>query len=185
MWSYLIPGLALAGIVVVLYNRLINSRNRVSTAWSDVDVQLQRRYDLIPRLVDAVDQYASYERSTLEAIGELRNQAMQSATLSDRGTVEKQLENGVHRLIALAEDYPDLKANENFLNLQEELVETENVLQFARRYYNASVRDYNTMIESVPSNIVAAVFRFTQREFFQKASDEVAAVPLVRGQLES
>ncbi|MEM1176147.1 MAG: LemA family protein, partial [Pseudomonadota bacterium] len=170
---------------VVLYNRLINSRNRVSSAWSDVDVQLQRRYDLIPRLVDAVDQYASYERSTLEAIGELRNQAMQSATLSDRGTVEKQLENGVHRLIALAEDYPDLKANENFLNLQEELVETENVLQFARRYYNASVRDYNTMIESVPSNIVAAVFRFTQREFFQKASDEVAAVPLVRGQLES
>ena len=185
MWAYLIPPLALLGVVVVLYNRLINSRNRVNTAWSDVDVQLQRRYDLIPRLVAAVDQYARYERSTLEAVGELRNQAMRAATLADRGDVEEQLEHGMHKLIALAEDYPALKANENFMNLQEELVETENVLQFARRYYNASVRDYNTMIESVPSNIVAGLFRFTQREFFQKASDEVASVPLIRGQLES
>ncbi len=184
MWAYLIPLLAVGGIVVVLYNRLINSRNRVNTAWSDVDVQLQRRYDLIPRLVEAVDQYARYERSTLEAVGELRNQAMHSATLAARGDVEEQLEQGVHRLMALAENYPDLKANENFMNLQEELVETENVLQFARRYYNASVRDYNTMIETVPSNIVAGAFRFMQREFFQKASDEVASVPLVKGRLD-
>ncbi|MEM6511664.1 MAG: LemA family protein [Pseudomonadota bacterium] len=185
MWIYVIPLLAILGVIVVLYNRLINSRNRVSTAWSDVDVQLQRRYDLIPRLVEAVDQYARYERSTLEAIGELRNRAQSSATLADRGSVETQLEQGVHKLIALAEDYPDLKANENFLSLQDELVETENVLQFARRYYNASVRDYNTMIETVPSNFVAGAFRFLPREFFQKASDDVASVPLIRGQLES
>ena len=133
---------ALIVAVVVLYNRLIRSRNRVNTAWSDIDVQLQRRHDLIPQLVKAVE--------------------------------------GVTRLLALAESYPDLKANENFLNLQNELVETEDYLQFARRYYNGSVRDYNTMTETVPSNIVAGMFGFRQREFFQKTSDEAANVPLVK-----
>lgn len=170
---------------VILYNRLINSRNRVDTAWSDVDVQLQRRYDLIPNLVKAVDQYAKYERATLEAITELRNQARRSQSVASRGDVEEELQAGVHKLIALAESYPELKANENFLSLQGELVETENYLQFARRYYNASVRDYNTMVESVPSNVVASLFRFQQREFFQKSSDDVANVPLVDlGQVE-
>ena len=175
--------LTLVGVVlvagIILYNRLINSRNRVDTAWSDVDVQLQRRYDLIPNLVKAVDQYAKYERATLEAITELRDQARLSRSVASRGDVEEQLQAGVHRLIALAENYPELKANENFLSLQGELVETENYLQFARRYYNASVRDYNIMVESVPSNVVAGLFGFGQREFFQKSSDDVANVPLV------
>ena len=174
----LVVGLVLvAG--VILYNRLINSRNQVDTAWSDVDVQLQRRYDLIPNLVTAVDQYAKYEKATLEAIAELRNQARKSQSVAERGDVEQQLESGVHKLIALAESYPELKANENFLKLQGELVETEDYLQFARRYYNASVRDYNIMVESVPSNLVASMFSFGQREFFQKASDDVANVPMV------
>ena len=164
---------------VILYNRLVNSRNRVSTAWSDVDVQLQRRHDLIPRLVTAVDQYAGYERATLEAVSELRNVARGSSDIEQLGDVEAEIEQGLHRLIALSEDYPDLKANENFLQLQQELVETENILQFARRYYNGSVRDYNILRESVPSNIVAGWFRFESRPFFQKSSDEVAAVPLV------
>ena len=163
---------------VITYNRLIRSRNRVGTAWSDIDVQLQRRHDLVPRLVAAVDQYAKYERATLEAVTELRAEAMQQADVRARGKVEQKLSAGIERIIALAEDYPDLKANENFLNLQNELVETENYLQFARRYYNGSVRDYNTMTESVPSNIVANLFNFTQREFFQKSSDDVANVPI-------
>ncbi len=170
--------LTIAGIV--FYNRLIRSRNRVDTAWSDIDVQLQRRHDLVPRLVKAVDQYAKYERATLEAVTELRAEAMQQIDVRARGKVEEKLGAGLGRLIALAESYPDLKANENFLNLQNELVETENYLQFARRYYNGSVRDYNTMTESVPSNIVAALFNFSPREFFQRSSDEAANVPLAK-----
>ena len=169
----------LAVVGVVLYNRLIRSRNRVDTAWSDIDVQLQRRHDLVPRLVTAVDQYAKYERATLEAVTELRAEAMRQVDVRAKGQAEEQLSQGVERLLALAENYPDLKANENFLALQRELVETENYLQFARRYYNGSVRDYNTMTESVPSNIVAGLFRFLPREFFQKTSDAAANVPLV------
>ena len=165
---------------VAIYNRLIRSRNRVDTAWSDIDVQLQRRHDLVPRLVTAVDQYAKYERATLEAVTELRSEAMRVAEVRAKGKVEEQLGAGIERIIALAESYPDLKANENFLKLQGELVETENYLQFARRYYNGSVRDYNTMTESVPSNIVAGWFKFTLREFFQKTSDDAANVPLVK-----
>ena len=181
MTSIVIATLALLGVAgVVLYNRLIRSRNRVDTAWSDIDVQLQRRHDLIPRLVAAVDQYAKYERATLEAVTELRHEAMRQVDVRARGKAEEQLSAGVERLIALAEQYPDLKANENFLSLQNELVETENYLQFARRYYNGSVRDYNTMIESVPSNIVARMFGFGQRDFFQKSSDEAGNVPLAK-----
>jgi LemA protein len=157
----------LAVFCVTLYNRLIRSRNRVDTSWSDIDVQLQRRHDLIPRLVTAVDQYAKYERATLEAVTELRTEAMQQADVRARGKVEEKLSAGIGRLIALAENYPDLKANENFLNLQNELVETENYLQFARRYYNGSVRDYNTMTETVPSNIVASTFNFEPKDFSQ------------------
>ncbi len=164
---------------VVLYNGLIRSRNRVDTAWSDIDVQLQRRHDLIPRLVAAVDQYAKYERATLEAVTALRTEAMQVADVRARGKAEEKLSAGIERIIALAEDYPDLKANENFLSLQNELVETENYLQFARRYYNGSVRDYNTMTETVPSNVIAGWFNFALREFFQKTSDKAANVPLV------
>ncbi len=168
---------AIAG--VILYNKLIRGRNRVSTAWSDIDVQLQRRHDLIPRLVTAVKKYADYERATLEAVTALRNEAMQVADVRAKGDIEEKLSAGVERIIALAESYPDLKANENFLQLQSELVETENYLQFARRYYNGSVRDYNTMTETVPSNFIAGWFNFEQREFFQKTSDDAANVPLV------
>ncbi len=173
-------GLGVFVVGVVLYNRLIRSRNRVDTAWSDIDVQLQRRHDLVPRLVTAVDQYAKYERATLEAVTELRAEAMRVAEVRAKGKVEEKLSAGIERIIALAESYPDLKANENFLSLQNELVETENYLQFARRYYNGSVRDYNTMTESVPSNIIAGWFGFTAREFFQKTSDDAANVPLVK-----
>ncbi len=172
--------LVVLGVVAALYNRLIRSRNRVDTAWSDIDVQLQRRHDLIPRLVKAVDQYGKYERATLEAVTELRAEAMRIAEVDARGEAEEKLGVQVGRLLALAESYPDLKANENFLELQGELVETENYLQFARRYYNGSVRDYNTMTATVPSNVVAGMFGFGERSFFQKASDHVASVPDVK-----
>ena len=170
---------ALVVIVAVLYNKLIRSRNRVDSAWSDIDVQLQRRHDLIPRLVTAVDQYARYERATLEAITELRAEALQVADVEVRGELEEKLAASVGQLIAVAENYPDLKANENFLKLQSELVETEDYLQFARRYYNGSVRDYNTTTATVPNNIVAGIFDFEERAFFQKTADDAANVPLV------
>ncbi len=175
-------------LVAILYNRLVRDRNRVDAAWSDIDVQLQRRYDLIPQIVKAVDQYANYERATLEAITALRAEAMNMTDAGDidrRGEKEELLSTEVNRLIAVAENYPDLKANENFLNLQNELAETENYLQFARRFYNGSVRHLNTRVETVPSNIIANWFGFMQRQLFQKASDDVANVPLVElGKLE-
>ena len=177
--------IVIAGLVLILvacvtfYNRLIQKRNRVTTAWSDIGVQLQRRHDLIPRLVAAVDQYAQYEQATLEAVSELRAQAMQAADVREKGRLEEKLKSGLERIIALAEDYPDLKANENFLKLQSELVETENYLQFARRFYNGSVRDYNTLTATVPANIIANAFNFLQKDYFQKSSDEAANVPLV------
>ena len=172
--------LLVAVAIALLYNRLVRDRNRVDAAWSDIDVQLQRRHDLVPQLVKAVDQYAGYERATLEAVTNLRAQAMQVRNVTELGDAEEALGEGVQRLLAVAEDYPDLKANENFLNLQTELAEIENYLQFARRYYNGSVREYNTRTETVPSNIVAGWFRFTEKSFFQKSSDDVANVPLVK-----
>ena len=181
MTTAVMAALALIGVAgVVIFNRLVRSRNRVATSWSDIDVQLQRRHDLIPRLVAAVDQYAKYERATLEAVTELRAEAMQQADVRARGRAEEELSAGIERLIALAENYPDLKANKNFLGLQNEMVETENYLQFARRYYNGSVRDYNTMTETVPSNMVASMFKFEPKDFFQKSSDDAANVPLAK-----
>jgi len=171
--------LAIAALVAVLYNRLVRARNRVDGAWSDIDVQLQRRHDLIPQLVKSVSQYADYERATIEAMTALRAEAMQSSSVRKIGEAEAGLSDGVSRLIALAEDYPDLKANENFLKLQAELVETEDYLQFARRYYNGSVRALNTRVESFPDNVIAGWFNFDIREYFQKSSDEVSAAPRI------
>ena len=179
MYVILTIGLLLIAGGVVLYNRLVRDRNRVDGAWSDIDVQLQRRHDLVPQLVTAVDQYADYERATIEAVTTLRAEAMATTSVGKLGETEESLSNGMMRLIALAETYPDLKANENFLQLQRELAETEDYLQFARRYYNGAVRQFNTRVETVPSNFVARLFGFGLREFFQKASDEAGNVPLV------
>lgn len=142
-------------------------------------MQLQRRHDLVPQLVKAVAQYASWERATLEAVTALREQALAETNIAERGSIEEQIAANAVRLLAVAEDYPDLKASQNFAKLQAQLVETENYLQFARRYYNGAVRALNTRVESVPHNIVAAVFGFSQRDYFQRASDEAANVPLV------
>ena len=185
MTAILLAAGALGVVVAVLYNRLVRDRNRADAAWSDIDVQLQRRHDLVPQLVEAVRGYANFERATLEAVTELRAAAARTSGVAERGDAEERLDRQLTKLLALAEDYPDLKASANFAELQGALVETENYLQFARRFYNGAVRALNTRIGSVPHNLVAALFGFREREYFQRASDEAAAVPLVDfGQVE-
>lgn len=149
------------------YNQLIRARNRVAAGWSDIDVQLQRRHDLIPRLVEAIKGYAHYERATLDAVTELRARSRETPRLPEKAALEDQIEAGTHRLLALAESYPDLKANENFLGLQRELAEIEDHLQYARRYYNGAVRQFNTRIGSFPDLIVARLGAFAEGEYFE------------------
>jgi len=164
---------------IVTFNRLVRDRNRVASAWSDIDVQLLRRHDLIPKLVDAVKAYAAYEKSTLEAVTELRAQSLQASRLGDRARLEDRIEGGVHRLLALAESYPDLKANQNFLELQQQLTEVEDYLQYARRFYNGAVRIFNTRIESFPQSLVARALAFRPAEFFDAGDGGVRATPAV------
>ena len=176
---WLTIGLALVAIIVVLYNRLVRARNRVDTAWSDIDVQLQRRHDLVPRLVKAVDAYAKYEKATLEAVAELRAEAMRQTGIRERGRAEEKLGDGMHRLIALAESYPDLKANQNMMQLSEELTTTENKVAFARQAYNDSVMDYNTLRESFPNNLFAGWFNFRAAELLEIEDETKREVPKV------
>ena len=152
---------------IVIYNRLVRDRQRVLTAWSDIDVQLKRRYDLIPKLVAAVEQYASYERSTLETLIELRSRTGQVNDVGERGAIESQIGGGLRSLMALVEAYPELKADQSFLQLQGELTEVENHIQYARRFYNGSVRNLNTRIDSFPDLLLARVFNFIQQPFFE------------------
>lgn len=158
------------------FNRLTHNRNRSDAAWSDIDVQLQRRHDLIPQLVEAVRGYAGYERATLTAVTELRDRSRHAERLADKAALEDQIEAATQRLIALAEDYPDLKANENFLALQAELADIENHLQYARRYYNGAVREQNTRVQSVPDVLVARLFGFGEREFFSADPEAAQAI---------
>ena len=151
---------------IVIYNLLVRDKNRVLAAWSDIDVQLKRRHDLIPKLVDAVKQYAGYESSTISAITELRTQSLALTDVARKGEVESQLGDKLHNLIAIAEDYPDLKANQSFLDLQKNLTEVEQHIQFARRYYNGAVRNLNIRIDSFPDMFVARWFRFRPAQFF-------------------
>ena len=163
---------------VFLFNRLVKDRNRVRSAWSDIDVQLTRRHDLVPRLVAAVQAYAGHERATLEAVTELRAQSVASNRLADKAGLEDRLQTGVHKLLLLAEAYPDLKANQNFIELQNELVVLEDHLQYARRFYNGSVRVLNTRIETVPDMIVAQLFRFRPADFFAAENRDAPTVKL-------
>ena len=159
--------LAPLGWAIFIYNRLVRDRNRVSAAWSDIDVQLKRRYDLIPQLVEAVRQYAAYERATLSAVTELRNMAQRSESVSDRAQLESGLGQGLHRLLAVAEQYPDLKANQGFLELQKNLTEVEDQIQYARRYYNGSVRNLNTRIDTFPDLFIARPFGYHHAIYFE------------------
>lgn len=163
-------GLLLVGALVwaiAIYNLLVRDRNRVLAAWSDIDVQLKRRHDLIPKLVDAVKQYAAYEQATLSTITELRAQAEQTRDVSDLAAMESRIGSGLHKLLALAEAYPDLKANTSFLDLQHQLTDVENHIQYARRYYNGAVRNLNTRIDSFPDTLIARTFRFQSATYFE------------------
>ncbi|HOF44685.1 MAG TPA: LemA family protein [Candidatus Pacearchaeota archaeon] len=167
------------GIVVVLllyiiltYNGLVTLRNRVKESWSDIDVQLKRRYDLIPNLVEVVKGYASHEKETLERVITARNVAMSANGAKEKGEAENILSGALKNLFALSENYPDLKASTNFLELQRELADTENKIQAARRFYNGNVKDFNTKIEMFPTNIVANMFNFKANDFFSIADEE-------------
>jgi len=157
--------------LIMQYNGLVRLRNGTENAWSQIDVQLRRRYDLIPNLVETVKGYAEHERETLEAVVEARNAAMAGQSIGEQAQNENLLSGALKSLFALSEAYPDLKANENFLQLQEELVSTESRIAFARQHYNDSVLGYNNKIETFPSNVVAGTFNFKQAEFFE-AEDE-------------
>lgn len=153
--------------VVVAYNGLVTLRNRVSEAWSDIDVQLKRRYDLIPNLVSTVKGYAAHESGVFEKVTEARANAMQAGNAHDKAQAENMLSDTLKSLFAVAEAYPDLKANQNFLELQRELSDTENKIQASRRFYNGNVLELNNKIDMFPSNLIAGVFHFTKSEFFE------------------
>lgn len=162
----LIIAVLLAGLILI-YNRLVKKRNRVATAWSDIDVQLSRRHDLVPNLVDVVRAYAGHERQTLERVTELRSAALATDSPARLGSIENELEQLLGRLMILKEDYPDLKASDNFARLSEQLVEVEDHLQYARRFYNGAVRDLNTLVQQFPDVLVARLFGFTSAEFYR------------------
>ncbi len=157
----------LIGILVAMYNGLVRLKNRVDEAWSDIDVQLKRRYDLIPNLVETVKGYAAHEKETFEKVIQARNAAMQAGSAQEKAQAENALSATLKSIFALAEAYPDLKANQNFLELQRELTDTEDKIQASRRFYNGNVRDFNTKIEMVPYNFFAGILGFKKREFFE------------------
>jgi len=169
----------LAALFVGIYNALVRRRNVVRDAWSQIDVQLKRRYDLIPNLVQTVKGYMGHERETLESVTRARQLAQSASGPAEQGAAELQLSSALGRLIAVAESYPDLKASQNFLSLQEELTSTENKIGFARQYYNDSVMRYNNKVQMVPSNMVAAMFGFGLEEFFQLEEPEAREAPKV------
>ncbi|MFB3813665.1 MAG: LemA family protein [Terriglobales bacterium] len=153
--------------LIATYNSLVGLRVRSDSSWSDIDVQLKRRHDLIPNLVETVKGYASHEKGTFENIAKYRSMAMQATTPAERGQAEGQLTQALKSLFAVAENYPELRASEQFSSLQASLGELESTIQEARRYYNAVVRDYNTKLQSFPTNIIGNMFGFQQKQFFQ------------------
>ena len=153
--------------LIALYNGLVKLRNRIENAWAQIEVQLKRRYDLIPNLVETVKGYATHERETFEAVTQARNMAQGATGVQEQAQAENMLTGALKSLFAVSEAYPDLKANENFLNLQEELTATEGRIAYARQFYNDSVFKYNTKIQSFPAVVIAGAMHFTAREYFE------------------
>jgi LemA protein len=177
----LIAVVVLLGVALVLmYNRLVRLRNRTENAWSQVDVQLQRRHDLIPNLVETVKGYASHERATFEEVTKARGAAQQARGIEGRAQAENALTAAIGRLFAVAEAYPELRASENFQQLQAQLEETEQKIAVSRQVYNDTVLTYDTALETIPTNIVGSLFNFAQRPYFELATPEAAAAPQVR-----
>jgi LemA protein len=166
-WIFLGIVILAVGFFVGAYNSLVGLRNRVKNAWSQIDVQLKRRHDLIPNLVETAKGYMTHERETLSAITEARSRAMGAGSVAEKGAAESQLSQALSRFLVVVENYPDLKANQNFLALQEELTSTENKIAFARQSYTDAVNFYNNKIEMFPSNVVAGMFNFRPETFFE------------------
>ena len=166
-WILLLLAAAVLTYLIISYNRLVRDKHRVLAGWSDIDVQLKRRHDLIPKLVTAVQHYAGYEQATLQAITELRRHAGDENAIAARSSLENQLSKSLFSIYALAEDYPDLKTNQSYLDLQQQISEVERDIQFARRYYNGAVNNLNTRIETFPDLIVARLLHFQPADYFE------------------
>jgi LemA protein len=180
VWIVILVIVALLVIALItLYNRFVRFRNRVDNAWAQIEVQLKRRWDLIPNLVETVKGYAAHERGTFEAVVEARNAAVSASGVADKAQAENMLTGALRQLFALAEAYPDLKANQNFLQLQNQLAEVEDNIQMARRYYNGAVRNLNISIQSFPDVIVARMLGFREEPFFELESRAEAAAPQI------
>jgi LemA protein len=166
--------------VIGIFNGLVVLRNRVEEAWADIEVQLKRRYDLIPNLINTVKGYATHEKDVFEKVTEARSKAMQASAPSDKIAAENQLSQTLKSLFAVSEAYPDLKANQNFLQLQKDLTDTEDKIQYSRRFYNGNVRDFNIKIQTFPSSIIANSFGFTKKDMFEIANAEERNAPKVQ-----
>ena len=180
LWIVIAIVVLLGLFVVVLYNRLVRLRNRAENAWAQVDVQLRRRYDLIPNLVEAVKGYASHERATFEEVTKARTAAQQAQTVEEQGQAENLLTQAIGRLFAVAEAYPELRATENFQQLQGQLEETETKIAVSRQIYNDAVLTYDTALETVPTNIVGNLFSFEAREYFEVEEPAAREAPRVQ-----
>jgi LemA protein len=180
LWIVIAIVVVLALVVVAIYNRLVRLRNRVENAWAQVDVQLRRRYDLIPNLVEAVKGYASHERATFEEVTKARTAAQQAQTVEEQGQAENLLTQAIGRLFAVAEQYPELRATENFQQLQSQLEETETKIAVSRQVYNDAVLTYATALETVPTNIVGNLFSFEARQYFEVEEPAAREAPRVQ-----
>jgi LemA protein len=180
LWILLAVVVVVAAWLVFTYNGLVTLKNRVEEAWSDIDVQLKRRYDLIPNLISTVKGYAAHEAGTFEKVTAARTAAMAATSPHDKAVAENALSSTLKSIFALSEAYPDLKANTNFLKLQDELSDTENKVQASRRFYNGNVRDFNTKLQVFPTNLIASMLGFVKREFFEIGNEAERAVPEVK-----
>jgi LemA protein len=180
LWIVIAIVVVLALVVVAIYNRLVRLRNRAENAWAQVDVQLRRRYDLIPNLVEAVKGYASHERATFEEVTKARTAAQQAQTVEEQGQAENLLTQAIGRLFAVAEQYPELRATENFQQLQSQLEETETKIAVSRQVYNDAVLTYDTALETVPTNIVGNLFSFEARQYFEVEEPAAREAPRVQ-----
>ena len=172
---YIIIGIIVVLVIAVIaiYNGLVSARQKVENAWSQIDVQLQRRFDLIPNLVESVKGYMEHEKTVLAQVTSLRSSWANANSVAEKATLDNQLSDALKTIMAVAENYPDLKANQNFSELQEELRNTENKISFSRQFYNDTVTMYNTKLEVVPSNIIASMFKFKPKELFEVENEEV------------
>lgn len=180
MWILLIVLVVIIGYFIVAYNGLVTLKNRVENGWAQIDTQLQRRYDLIPNLIETVKGYAAHEKAVFEEVTKARAGMAQANTIAEKAEAENILSGTLKSLFAVAEAYPDLKANQNFKELQLELTNTENKIAFSRQFYNDTVTRFNTAIQMFPKNIIASMFHFTEQEYFETTDDAVREVPKVQ-----